>query len=185
MYLIFIATFSLVLAVVFKNGAAAAAAWLTGIAVLHAIEEYRGRLWVYFGTITGASWLNTLKPAVGTLLIVAPALLLQCTAVILAFSAETVNAFWLAVLIGARVGDALFSHVMPFARGVAPLPASHGSTQLNPGLSSAAIYLVDSAVLAIAYSALLFAPTSTALFGLAAGAGFFALVQPALALTRR
>lgn len=163
----------------------AAAFWAISIAVEHAGEETQGRLWAYFGELTGVKALTRLGPVFGTALIVAPALALQTTSAVLAFTVGSISAFWLAVLIGARIGDALFSHLLPLATGAKGQAELDGQEkQLNPGLASAIIYAVDGILFFLLWKDLLLSPdlNSTVIAGFALGAGFFAAVQPTLRL---
>ncbi len=174
----------------------AAMCWTIAIAFLHMVEETQGRLWAYFGETVDFPLLKRLPPVVGFLLIVAPAFLLQSLAAFMAFSGGSIDVFWLSVLIGARLGDAVFSHAIPVARGQARatynepgerLTNDSGPTQLNPGLATAVIYLVDGLLLTVIWSAPLLAMPSRelAVAGFAVGAGFFALVLPGLQLLSR
>lgn len=161
----------------------AAMLWTVGIAFLHMVEETRGKLWAYFGETVNFPLLQRLPTLPGFLLIVAPAFVLQATASYFAFNSETVCVFWLAVLIGARLGDGVFSHAIPFARGQKPLAvAGSGAGQLNPGLATGIIYLVDGLLLLALFQSTLFGASAghLALKGFAVGAGFFALVLPGL-----
>lgn len=163
----------------------AALLWTVAVALMHALEETKGRLWNYFGEIAGLKLLKEISPVVGFVLIVAPAILLQGLASWNAFSGSTVNVFWLCVLIGARVGDALFSHAIPFAQGHESVKGYGALTQRNPGLASAAIYLVDGFALALIFGQEISAQHQVAIAGITFGAGFFALVMPGLRLADR
>lgn len=157
--------------------------WVISIAVEHAVEETRGRLWAYFGEFTGLKSLARLNPWIGAALIVLPALLLQGVAAAFAFGGASINLFWLALLIGARAGDALFSHQLPRILGAKAQEDLDGKiTQSNPGYASALIYAADSILLLLL--ALKLEPTlsNQTTVGFALGAGFFAAVQPSLRL---
>lgn len=170
------------------NPLCAAMVWTIGIAFLHMLEEANGKLWSYFGDSAQFPLLKRLHPVVGFSLIVLPAFVLQSAASYMAFGTGTVQVFWLAVLIGARLGDGVFSHAIPFARGQQPLPDAAGqSGQLNPGLATGIIYLVDGLALTALFGASLLAlpVRELVVYGFAAGAGFFALVLPSLELLGR
>ena len=157
--------------------------WVLTIANIHAEEEKNGKLWTYFGKITGATWLENLSPWLGYLLIVIPAHVLQTVAALGAFGTNKVLPFWLALLIGARLGDAIFSHIIPVLRGFKSSP-EETAAKSNPGLPTGLIYLADSIALALIFHGpLLAASRETLLSGFAIGAGFFAVVQPLLHLT--
>lgn len=145
----------------------------SAVSLVHAGEEANGELWKYFGKVTRNRWVRDLEYD-GLLFIVAPALALQQYAAYRAFSGDSLDVFWLAVVIGAQVGDAVFSHLQPSAAG-------HG---LSPGQSSAVVYLVAGLVLAILFHVPLMTFPKWAWTGAAVGAGFFASVLPALRLTR-
>lgn len=155
--------------------AGAALIWCVAVAFIHAAEETTGELWEYFARLADAPWLTRVDGITGWLLIVAPAIAVQSVAAFGAFWGEEVNVFWLAVLIGARLGDALFSHAIPFSRDQKP----------NPGLPSAWVYALDGLLLAVIWhSDLAASPQATAL-GFAIGAGFFASVLPGLRFSAR
>ena len=159
--------------------------WVLTIANIHAEEEKNGSLWAYFGKITGAGWLENLSPWLGYLLIVIPALVLQNVAAFGAFGGETVRPFWLALLIGARSGDAIFSHIVPVLRGFKSSP-EETAAKSNPGLPTGLIYFADSIALALIFHGpLLAASRETLISGFAIGAGFFAVIQPLLHLTSK
>lgn len=168
------------LGLAFHNPLLASMLWALGVSALHAKEETEGKLWSYFGSLTGAKWLNSLSAAAGFALIVAPALLLQSISAWNAFSGEKVDPFWFAVLIGARLGDGVFSHALPFLRAT---NVSANST-FNPGLATAVIYLLDGVLFSLFWRApLAVAANEVLILGFTLGAGFFALVQPGLRLS--
>lgn len=167
----------------------AALLWCVVVAIIHARQEAKDRLWQYFGEVTGATWLRAFHE-MGFALIVAPALLLQTTAALMAFCGDGIDARWLALLIGARIGDAAFSHLIPVAQGYELRryreqveDPTLGARQKNPGLPSAIIYLIDGLILLVIWRAELAALHSVAIW-FAIGAGFFASVQPALRLLK-
>lgn len=146
--------------------------YLATLAALHAWAEYRGRLWRYFGAVTGVDWLSYWDDRTGLKVFVLPALLLQLVAIIGAFwpplmGTGDVHGWWLSLLIGACIGDAIFSHFIP-------------SLKLwpNPGHGSAILYLVNSLAL------ILFCQEHLTVVPAFLGAGFFALVLPVLFRTR-
>jgi hypothetical protein len=150
--------------------------WCAGIAILHAREEYHGRLWDYFGRSTDNQWVAELGKLKGFLLIVLPALALQLTASWMAFRYSTIQPapFWLGLLIGARLGDALFSHGLPTLQG-------RGG---NPGLPTALIYHTDGLLLLVLFHVPLMASPAEAWAGALGGAFFFYSVLPLMRLTR-
>ncbi|MBI4347761.1 MAG: hypothetical protein HY553_12970 [Elusimicrobia bacterium] len=141
--------------------------WSVAVAARHSWEETRGELWSYFGRVSGNPLLSRLGPVPGFVVIVLPALALQVTAATLGLLGN--DPFWLAVLIGGRIGDAVFSHFIPAARGFTP----------NPGLPTAWVYLVDGLAIALTFSA----AVAQGWTGLLVGAGFFAVLVPVFRLT--
>jgi len=146
--------------------------WCVAIALLHAFEESSGEFWTYLAKRSGGKWRR--GSTLGFAFIVFPALALQGYTAWHAFMGDELDPYWLALLIGARVGDALFSHAIPFAK----------DREANPGLPSAAVYIVDSLLLALLWHVPLMGDSYNALFGLALGAGLFVAVLPGLRLTR-
>ena len=171
--------------VALSNPLSAALIWTVAVALMHATEETKGKLWSYFGETAGLTFLKEISPLRGFVLIVAPAILLQTVASWNAFSGASVSVFWLCVLIGARVGDALFSHAIPFAEGHDSVNGYGALTQRNPGLASAVLYLVDGFALALIFGKEISAEYQVAVAGITFGAGFFALVIPGLRLVDR
>ncbi len=160
----------------------AAMFWTIGIAVAHTIEETRGKLWIYFAQRADFDFLEKIPTVWGFFLIVFPALVLQCYAAYSAFALH--EARGLALLIGLRIGDAVFSHVMPVTQGTLPNLVPGVPTQLNPGMPTAIIYLVDGAMLALLFNSVLAsAPRVDVAFGFFAGAIFFASVLPVLEIS--
>ncbi len=135
--------------------------WTIGVSVLHSREELKGQLWSYFGKVYDNPLLKHLDVLKGFVGVVLPALALQAVAAWGAFVGG--SPFWLGVLIGGRIGDAFFSHMIPARLGYTP----------NPGLPTAMIYVFDALLLDLAFGTAAFAAPH-ALLGLALGAGFFA-----------
>lgn len=146
--------------------------YLVLVAGLHAWAEYRGRLWRYFGTVTGSDWLGYWCDRCGFKVFVLPAFVLQVVAILGAFwsplrGTGDANGWFLSLLVGACIGDAIFSHFGP-ALKVWP----------NPGHGSAIVYMINALVLVgVFQDRLTAAPALLA-------AGFFALVIPFLFRTR-
>lgn len=146
--------------------------YLILVALVHAWQEFDGQLWAYFGRVSGAWWPERLGCDAGFRFFVLPALALQLVAIVGAFwsplwCAGPINGWWLSVLVGACLGDAICSHFNP-ALKLWP----------NPGFGSAVLYFINALVLIVWQRAAL--DLEPAL--LAAGA--FALVLPFLFLTR-
>lgn len=154
------------------HGQGAALLWCAAVAIVHAVEETRGKLWAFFGRTSGVTALARLETPAGFALLVLPALVLQLVAALWAFLGLEVNPFWLGVLIGARLGDALFSHLLP--------SSGEDAAETSPGLASAWVYLADALVMAIVWHVPMMSAAPATLLGFAIGAGFFCAVLPAL-----
>jgi len=139
--------------------------------LLHALQERQGRLWRYFGAIAGVKipdgfgqvvffggltismWVVGLLAITGTVLWQAP----------LAFGC-------LGALIGCRLSDSLFSHILPNNAGYRP----------NPGLPSVPLYVVEALVLAVVFYPTLRMHVFPVLIGFIIGALAFYTVIPGL-----
>lgn len=151
------------------------------IAMVHCHEETSGRLWVYFGKVSGFEALMKLDDVVGFLLIVFPALILQMVSAWMAFHGPDISPFWLSLLIFGRLSDAVNSHIGLRARGYEPVDQMfcwQMPTQLNPGLSSAYWYVADSFVFLFFFGHAL--GQYSAIVGGLMGFFFFFLVVPIL-----
>jgi hypothetical protein len=154
----------------------AAFVWTAGVALIHAVEEFVGQIWKYFGRLVGSNWLQQMGDS-GLILIVAPALVFQIVGAAKAFLAvpNAPHPFYLALLIGARLGDALFSHV---------LPTSYQRQEVNPGLGSAIVYGADALLLLFLWQDILWSAARESIAGFVVGAGFFLAVLPVLKFSR-
>ena len=152
----------------------AAFIWSTAVAVLHAREEAKDRLWSYFGKITGANWLTKIGSLTGFILIVFPALLLQIVSSVFAFG-DNLSTFWLSLLIGLCLGDAIFSHLIAYVKNI---------KIENPGIPTSALYLVNSFVYLIIWHGQLINNSKESLLGLSIGIIFFASVQPLITISK-
>lgn len=144
--------------------------WCMGLALIHAAEEAGGALWEHFGEISGNKLIAEAGPFFGFFVMVVPALGIQLIASYVAFGGEVINPVALAVLIGAQVGDAVFSHFRPTAQGY----------KHNPGLPSAVGYLVTGLLLYIAFHVPLMNEAKVTIPHALGGAAFFAAVLPGL-----
>ena len=141
------------------------------LTLLHSVQERKGRLWRYFGAIAGvkipdkfgqlvffdgltiALWIVGLLGITGTVLWQTP----------LAFGC-------LGAIIGCRISDSLFSHILLNNAGYRP----------NPGLTSVPLYFVEVLVLAAVFYPALRMHTFEALIGFIIGALAFYTVIPVL-----
>ena len=141
------------------------------LTLLHSLQERKGRLWRYFGAIAGVKipdsfgqlvffggltislWIVGLLGITGTVLWQAP----------LAFGC-------LGAIIGCRISDGLFSHILPNNAGYRP----------NPGLTSVPLYFVEALVLVAIFFPTIRMHTFDALIGFIIGTLAFYVVIPGL-----
>lgn len=156
--------YSLIALVILQIGDLALTLW-------HSLQERKGQLWRYFGAIAGVKipdrfgklvfsdgltislWIVGLLGITGSVLWQTP----------LAFGC-------LGAIIGCRISDGLFSHVLLDKAGYRP----------NPGLASAKVYFVEATFLVVISYSTLRSHAVAALIGFAIGALAFYLVIPAL-----
>lgn len=141
--------------------------WLICTSLWHFVEEVEGKLWRAFAVYSGADWPAKLSDTAGLLIFGLPVLALQLLAVIV--GAGYGNQLALGALIGMRLSDSVFSHI---------LPTLHTPIK-NPGLlTGCAVYPVE---------ALLLLNTATVdaklVLGAFLGATVFAPLIPLLRLT--
>jgi hypothetical protein len=141
------------------------------LTLLHSLQERKGKLWRYFGAIAGVRipdrfgqlvffggltislWIVGLLGITGTVLWQTP----------LAFGC-------LGAIIGCRISDGLFSHILPNNAGYRP----------NPGLASVPLYFIEALVLAVIFFPILRMHTCAALIGFVIGVVAFFVVIPGL-----
>ena len=141
------------------------------LTLFHSEQERKGELWRYFGAIAGVKipdrfgelvffggltislWIVGLLGITGTVLWQAP----------LAFGC-------LGAIIGCRISDGLFSHILLDKAGYRP----------NPGLGSVKFYFVETLVLVVVFYPTLRSHTFAALIGFIIGALAFYTVIPVL-----
>jgi hypothetical protein len=142
-----------------------------GLTLLHSLQERKGRLWRYFGAIAGVRipdgfgqvvffggltvslWIVGLLGISGTVLWQTP----------LAFGC-------LGAIIGCRLSDGLFSHILPNNAGYRP----------NPGLPSVPLYFGEALVLVVVFYPTIRLHTLSVLIGFIIGAIAFYAVIPGL-----
>jgi hypothetical protein len=150
------------------------------LTLLHTTQEYRGKLWRYFGAIAGV-WVPDLAGVslffIGLTLSLWALAWMGIAGWLPFLGAIPAGTAMLAVgaLIGGRISDAWFSHMRLDRSGFRP----------NPGLSSARYYLAEAVVLSILFGRGLTAFAGYAAAGVAAGSLFFFSVLPFLRLLRR
>ena len=141
------------------------------LTLLHSVQERKGRLWRYFGAIAGVKipdlfgklvffggltislWVVGLLGITGTVLWQTP----------LAFGC-------LGAIMGCRLSDSLFSHILLSKAGYRP----------NPGLPSVPLYFIEVVVLVIVFYPTLRTHTFAVLIGFIIGALFFYILIPGL-----
>jgi hypothetical protein len=141
------------------------------LTLLHSLQERKGRLWRYFGAIAGVKipdrfgqivffggltlslWVIGLLGITGAVLWKAP----------LAFGC-------LGAIIGCRISDSLFSHILPNNAGYRP----------NPGLPSVPLYFVEALVLVVVFYPTMRMHTCPVAIGFILGALAFYAVIPGL-----
>jgi hypothetical protein len=136
--------------------------------LLHSLQERRGQLWRYFGAIAGVRITDRFGEAVffrGLTLSLWVIGLLGITGTVLW---QTSLAFGcLGAIVGCRISDSLFSHIVPNNAGYRP----------NPGLPSVPLYLLEALVLVAVFYPTMRIHTSPVLIGFVIGAlGFFAVI---------
>jgi hypothetical protein len=139
--------------------------------LLHSLQERKGRLWRYFGAIAGVKIPDSFGQVVFfggltfSLWIVG---LLGITGTVIS---QTPLAFGcLGAMIGCRISDGLFSHVLLNNAGYRP----------NPGLPSVPLYFVEALVLVVVFYPTISVHTSPALIGFIIGALAFYSIIPTL-----
>jgi hypothetical protein len=141
------------------------------LTLLHSLQERKGRLWRYFGAIAGVKipdgfgqvvffggltislWIVGLLGITGTVRWGTP----------LAFGC-------LGAIIGCRISDSVFSHILPNYAGYRP----------NPGLPSVKFYIVEALALGVLFYPTIRMHTFPVLIGFILGALFFYAIIPGL-----
>ena len=142
------------------------------LTLVHSVQELKGHLWRYFGAIAGV-WI---PDVLGFLLFVVVLTLVLWTVSwvgIAGYVPGIGQSEWLAMcalgaLIGSRLSDRRYSHVLLDHRGYRP----------NPGLQSARYFLAEAVLLAIVFAPGLIRHYFAAIFGFVAGWTFFFAVLP-------
>jgi len=146
------------------------------ITCLHSYQEWRGvgaPLWRNFGAIVGLDLPDRWGFPFFTVLLTLVLFVIGFIGIM-----GPLGAGWtagaLGALIGARLSDALVSHVLLYWVGYRP----------NPGLPSIPLYVLEALFLTWAFQARLMAAPQVAIIGLGIGALSFVLVLPVLRLVR-
>jgi len=148
------------------------------LTLLHSLQELRGRLWRYFGAIAGVSisdfvgvlfffvLLTVSLWAIGWIGITGYLPIIE--------RSERLAASTIGILIGARLSDRRYSHVLLDRRGYRP----------NPGLKSTPYYLAEAILLAVVFSPLLTDHYILGALGFLVGWAPFFLVLPVIRALR-
>jgi Protein of unknown function with HXXEE motif len=147
------------------------------LTLFHTLEELKGRggpLWRNFGAVVGVwipDWLGFLLFFLILTAVLWLVALVAITGSLLTCAVPTKYAAGaLGVLIGARLGDTLVSHVLLYVLRYRP----------NPGLASTPLYVAEAAFVIATFSRGLTAGGGFICVGLVIGAGAFCFVLPVL-----
>jgi hypothetical protein len=148
--------------------------------LIHVLQEWKGEkvpLWRVFGAIVGTALPDKLGFVGFTLFLWAAQWLIGLMAIagwlpiVGSLTGHMGLAIWaLGALIGARIGDSVVSHWVPYGLGYRP----------NPGLSSTVLYVAEAIFIVWAFQKGLALQPAAAWCGVVIGAGFFVLVLPGL-----
>lgn len=141
------------------------------LTLLHSLQERKGRLWRYFGAIAGVK----IPDGIGQLVFFGG---LTITLWIVGLLGITGTVLWqtplafgcLGAIIGCRISDSLFSHILLDSAGYRP----------NPGRSSVPLYLLEASVLVTIFYPAIRMHTSDVLIGFIIGTVAFFAVLPIL-----
>jgi hypothetical protein len=120
------------------------------LTLVHSLQELRGRLWRYFGAIAGVSISDFVGVLIFFVVLTVGLWVVGWIGItgdlpITERRSERLAAAAIGILIGARLSDRRYSHVLLDRRGYRP----------NPGLKSTPYYLTEAIVLAVVFSPLL------------------------------
>ncbi|HKA00417.1 MAG TPA: hypothetical protein VKE70_28090 [Candidatus Solibacter sp.] len=150
-----------------------AADWL--LTLLHSLQELIGKLWCYFGAIRGVKIPDRFGFAVFfgglTVLLWAVGFLGIRGAVLFRMEAP----FFLGLLIGCRVSDGIFSHILPHLK----------QYRRNPGLTTVPFYFAEALFLSWAFYPALSGHPLGAVSGFALGTLLFYIILPGLPILGR
>ncbi|THD44179.1 MAG: hypothetical protein E7774_11140 [Bradyrhizobium sp.] len=139
--------------------------------LLHSLQERHGRLWRYFGAIAGVKIPDGFGDVVFFGGLTVALWVVGLFGITGAVAWQSPLAFGcLGALVGCRLSDSLFSHVLLNRKGFRP----------NPGLASVPLYVIESLVLVIVFYPTMLAHSLAVLIGFVIGALAFYLVIPGL-----
>lgn len=147
--------------------------------LIHAVQEYKGRLWRYFGAIGGLTIPDGIGIAVFVVLLLIWLWVMALAGIagwLPGLGSVRVELTMIAIgfLIGGRLADSWFSHLRLARRGYRP----------NPGLSSTPLYVMEAAMLTIVFGRGLAGYPAASTIGLALGILLFFSVLPVVRLLR-
>jgi hypothetical protein len=150
------------------------------LTLLHCIEELNGRVWGYFGAISGIRFPDWFGFSVFTVLLTLTLWAIGFVAIVGGLPPfVAVPVHWgvvaIGVLVGGFIADTIFSHVVPHRAGYQP----------SPGLRSARFNFVQALIMAVLFFPGISAHPVWAAGGIVAGYLFFWNVVPILRLIRR
>jgi hypothetical protein len=135
-----------------------------GLTLLHSSEELRGKLWRYFGDIVGIK----IPDLVGYIFFFAG--LTLGLWLVGFFAIGQAMPGLLGLLIGCRVSDGIFSHIVPLCYGYRD----------NPGIKTVPLYFLEAAFLSWKFYSTLASSLVCAVLGFAAGFLLFFAIIPGL-----
>jgi hypothetical protein len=141
------------------------------LTLLHSLQERNGKLWRYFGAIAGVR----IPDGSGQFLFFVVLTISLWIVGLLGIAGTVLWQTWLAfgclgAIIGCRISDSLFSHILLNNAGYRP----------NPGLLSVPLYFIEAAVLVVVFYPTIRTHPLAALVGFFFGALFFYGVIPVL-----
>lgn len=160
------------------------------LTALHSYQEFRGRLWRYFGAIEGVFFPNWLGWILFTLFLTVTlwafgflafgSVLLAAALTIPSLAPFTkvtlpvvdctlpVSTVFVGLIVGGRISDTIFSHRRLNDMGFKP----------NPGLESTAYYLIETGVILVLFAPALFTNPGQFALGFAPAFAFFVVARP-------
>src|SRR5215468_3907496 len=141
------------------------------LTLLHSVQERNGKLWRYFGAIAGVR----IPDSDGQFLFFVVLTISLWIVGLLGITGTVLWPTWLAfgcfgAIIGCRISDSLFSHILLNNAGYRP----------NPGLASVPLYFIEALVLAAVFYPTIRTHTYAVPIGFILGALFFYGVIPGL-----
>lgn len=147
--------------------------WLSSTSIIHALDETKDKFWdILCMSITKSRW--THSDFLGQLLFVIIPMAINLIAIWLAFNGHGISQLWLGMTLGLRLGDALFSHALPYF--------TSRSTTMYPSII---LMLVESLILISCYVHVFIFDYVSGSIGFFIGATPFLLLPYVLKLLKR